>query len=111
MQLTVPAPLPPSPPSLGLRVIATDPAPGAYERLCAYVSKAWPALRELEGLQVVAQLNDGGEQRWQAEAGESRRVEEAPPLKTRLSFESDVGTFLEKLGKGEMQWVQEVSEL
>ncbi len=31
----------------GLDVVATDPAPGAEERLYAYVAAAWPALTEL----------------------------------------------------------------
>src|ERR1700756_1006328 len=31
----------------GLQVVATDPAPGAEDRLRAFVAKAWPALKRL----------------------------------------------------------------
>ena len=32
----------------GIEVVASDPAPGAEDRLRAYVARAWPALRDLD---------------------------------------------------------------
>jgi 3-hydroxyacyl-CoA dehydrogenase len=41
----------------GLQVVATDPAPGAEDRLRAFVAKAWPALERLGLSPGVSQAN------------------------------------------------------
>jgi 3-hydroxyacyl-CoA dehydrogenase len=77
--------------SRGLKVIATDPVPGAEDRLKAYIRNAWPALKELQNIgQLNGHSNDDSDD----------DMENA--IKDNLQFEDSLGEWLK-----EVDYVQE----
>lgn len=71
----------------GLEVTATDPAPGAEERMLADISAAWPALRRLGRTTLAEPPRPAFETRLEAAVAGADWVQESAPEREDVKFE------------------------